>query len=94
MLLGLRPNAIEPVQQSEPETLAGHITLVEHVGADTILGVRLDGAVTAHDDEGAPSSDVMVTVPGYSLLALGDAVWLRATLADAVLFSPQTGARL
>ena len=77
MLLGLRPNAIEPVQQSEPETLAGHITLV-----------------TAHDDEGAPSSDVMVTVPGYSLLALGNAVWLRATLADAVLFSPQTGARL
>ena len=62
--------------------------------ADTILGVRLDGAVTVHDDDGAPSSDVMATIPGYSLLALGDAVGLRATLADAVLFSPETGARL
>jgi multiple sugar transport system ATP-binding protein len=94
VLLGLRPNAIEPVKQGGPEILAGRITLVEHIGADTILGVQLDGAVTAHDDEGAPSSDVMVTVPGYSLLALGDAVGLRATLADAVLFSPETGARL
>jgi len=36
----------------------------------------------------------MVTVPGCFLLALGDAVGLRATLADAVLFSPETGQRL
>jgi len=36
----------------------------------------------------------MVTVPGYSLLSIGDAVGLRATLADAVLFSPETGQRL
>jgi hypothetical protein len=36
----------------------------------------------------------MVTVPGYSLLALGDAVGLRTTLADAVLLSRETGERL
>jgi multiple sugar transport system ATP-binding protein len=34
VLLGLRPNAVEPVEHGGPETLASHITLVEHVGAD------------------------------------------------------------
>jgi multiple sugar transport system ATP-binding protein len=93
VLLGIRPNALT-MSGNGPGTLAGKVALVEHVGAESVIDVRLDHATTAHREEGEGRNEVMITETGYSDLRQGDAVRVALDLTDAVLFSPDTGQRL
>ena len=70
------------------------MALVEHVGAESVIDVRLDHATTAHREEGEGRNEVMITEQGYSDLRASDAVSVAVDLADAVLFSPDSGLRL
>ncbi len=94
ILLGLRPNALTIAPAGGPQTLAGEVGLVEHIGAESLVAVKLKHAATAHHEEEQEQSGVMATTPGYSDLQVGDAVAVGANLSEAVLFSPQTGAQL
>ncbi|MBP7002690.1 ABC transporter ATP-binding protein [Amaricoccus sp.] len=87
VLLGVRPNAIAITAPDLEGTIPGTVTMVEHVGAESVIAARLDGARTAHAADGDMDA-VMVTVSGYSELALGDKVGLRPDLAQAVAFAP------
>jgi multiple sugar transport system ATP-binding protein len=75
-------------------TLAGKVALVEHVGAESVIDVKLDHATTAHREEGEGRNEVMITATGYSDLRANDAVRVGLDLTEAVLFSPDSGLRL
>jgi len=93
-LLGLRPTAVSIMSPGEPATLSGSVALVEHIGAESLISVRLDAARNAHDDQDGPRDQIMVIAPGYSDLCPGDRVGLSLDMAEAVLFSAETGQRL
>ncbi|MCG5239435.1 TOBE domain-containing protein [Azospirillum doebereinerae] len=92
--LGLRPGAFGIVPPGQGKSLAGTVTLVEHVGAESLISVKLSGIRTAHDDDGAPTDEVMVSVPGYSELRVGEAVGLDCHLKDFSLFDQDSGLRV
>ena len=93
MLVGIRPNSFTIVAGGE-QTLAGKVALVEHVGAESVIDVRLDHATTAHREEGEGRNEVMITESGYSSLRANDPVKVKLDLREAVLFSPDSGQRL
>ena len=93
VLVGIRPNSLTIAAEGEG-TLAGKVALVEHVGAESVIDVRLDHATTAHREEGEGRNEVMITEQGYSDLRANDAVSVAVDLTDAVLFSPDSGLRL
>ena len=93
VLVGIRPNAFT-IAAGREQTLAGKVALVEHVGAESVIDVRLDHATTAHREEGEGRNEVMITEQGYSDLRANDAVSVAVDLTDAVLFSPDSGLRL
>jgi len=93
VLVGIRPNSFTIVAGGE-QTLAGKVALVEHVGAESVIDVRLDHATTAHREEGEGRNEVMITEQGYSDLRANEAVSVAVDLTDAVLFSPDSGLRL
>jgi multiple sugar transport system ATP-binding protein len=93
VLLGLRPEALTIAQPGGQNTLAGEVAMIEHIGAESLVSVKLKHAETAHEEEQAQSG-VMATTPGYSDLKVGDLVSVGANVSDAVFFSSQTGERL
>src|SRR5437667_3543227 len=93
VLVGIRPNSLKIVGSGEG-ALAGKIALVEHVGAESVIDVKLDHATTAHREEGEGRNEVMITESGYSDLRASDTVRVRLDLSEAVLFSPDSGERL
>jgi len=90
VLLGIRPSAMSLTGDAG---LAGRVVLVEHVGAESLVSIRLDNAKTAHSDEGVAGDEVMVSEPGYSDLRNGQAVRVSLDLSEAVLFG-RDGQRL
>lgn len=91
-VLGVRPNALTVARAGQG--LAGTVSLVEHVGAESLVAVRLTQAQTLHEEEGNAGADVMVTLPGYTDLRAGEAVVVGLDLAQAVLFDAATGRNL
>ena len=93
LLLGVRPKALV-IGRPQTPGLAGTVTLVEHLGVDSIVTVRLADAQTSHAGEDIPDAEIMVVVPDYSDLAIGDAVSVGVDPAKAVYFDSATGMRL
>ena len=93
VLFGIRPNAITNGKDPSEGTASGRVVMVEHIGAESIIGVQLDEARTAHETDQSMDA-VMVTVPGYTHLSVGDVVHLSFDPAQAVVFSTQSGERL
>ena len=73
--------------------LAGRVSLIEHVGAETVVAVHLDSVETRHDTDAAPG-EVIVTVPGRGTFQVGDAVAVHMPAGGAVLFDSATGSLL
>jgi multiple sugar transport system ATP-binding protein len=94
VLLGVRPQNMTLSAEPGDHTLAGTVGLVEHVGAESIVAVRLAGVRTAQEAEDGLSDTVMVTVPGYSELRAGAPVHVAVALDEAVLFDRATGERM
>ena len=88
ILVGIRPGALTLVTAGRaPGTgLAGNVTLIEHVGAESVISVAVDGLQTRHDTD-ATAGEVVVTVPGHAAVQVGDAVGLHIATDGAVLFT-------
>jgi len=93
VLLGIRPNALALSRESATGSLPGVVAMVEHIGAESVIAVRLDGARTAHEADESMDA-VMVTVPGYTEFAAGEKVFLMPDATQAVVFSATSGERL
>ena len=94
VLVGVRPNALAIGTDPAQPGMAGTVALVEHVGAESIVTVRLDTARTAHDRDDGVGDEIMVTQAGYSTLQAGDKVRVSLDLTQAVLFSAESGQRI
>jgi multiple sugar transport system ATP-binding protein len=94
VLFGVRPEALTIVPAGGADTLAGEVALVEHIGAESLVSVKLRHAATAHVEEEQEQSGVMATTSGYSELRVGDPIAVGVALSEAVFFSPQTGEQL
>lgn len=92
VVMGVRPNQFSIAMDSPG--FPGLVSLVEHVGAESVVAVTLQGVKTAHDEEGSTPNEVMVTFSGYTPLNNRDPISLRVNLDDAVLFSAKTGENL
>jgi multiple sugar transport system ATP-binding protein len=77
--LGVRP---EDVQLTPKGAFAGTIMLVEPLGVETLLHIKVDGQV------------IICTVPGIASAKLGDDVHFDIARERLHLFHPVTGARL
>ncbi len=93
VLLGVRPNAVTVSSAPLEGALSGDVVMVEHVGADSIIAVRLKDGRTAHDEDGDLDA-VMVAVPGYCDLSIGQPVWATIDLGQAIFFAAKTGERI
>jgi multiple sugar transport system ATP-binding protein len=91
VLLGVRPSAVAIQPAGTPGGVAASVALVEHIGAESLVALRLDQARTAHEED---QSEVMAVVQGYSELQPGQAVNLVFGTDDAVLFGAADGHRL
>ena len=94
LLVGIRPSAVAVTPAGEPGTIAGEVAMVEHIGAESLITVRMHGVRTGHEEDGLGANEVMATEAGYSDLRPGTPVGLRLDLSEAVLFSAATGERL
>ncbi len=94
VLVGVRPNALTTGPAGAPGTIAGEVVLVEHIGAESLISVRMAQARTGHEEQETVRDEVMVTIPGYSELRPGERVGLTVDLAEAVLFAADTGQRI
>ena len=88
ILVGIRPGALTLVKAGGPPGtgLAGRVTLIEHVGAESVISVAVDGLQTRHDTD-ATAGEVIATVPGHAAVQVGDAVGLHLATEGAVLFT-------
>ena len=93
VIVGVRPNAVA-LAAGDAGDLGGTVGLVEHVGAESIVAIRLDGVSTAHDEEGTTAGEIMLTEQGYSDLRQGDRVRVSIATSEIVLFSSKSGERL
>jgi multiple sugar transport system ATP-binding protein len=91
VLLGVRPSAVAIRPAGTPGGVAASVALVEHIGAESLVALRLDQARTAHEED---QSEVMAVVQGYSELQPGQAVSLALSTEAAVLFDAASGQRL
>ncbi|HEX7868325.1 MAG TPA: ABC transporter ATP-binding protein [Variovorax sp.] len=94
VLVGIRPNALAIGTDPAQGGIAGTVGLVEHVGAESIVSIRLDTARTAHDRDGGLADEIMVTEAGYSTLQAGSKVRVSLDLNQAVLFAASSGKRI
>ncbi len=93
LILGIRPNAMRCDTQSAPNAMPGKVVLVEHVGAESLITVALDHALTAHGEDAA-DNEIIISASGYSPLKSGDTVGVTLDAQDCVLFSPATRLRI
>ena len=94
VLLGIRPNSLSFVDPQDKGGLAGVVILVEHIGADSIITIKLDSAKTANEIDGDASDEIMVTKSGYSNLSAGSRVSVKMNLDNATIFSTSSGQRI
>ena len=96
VLLGIRPNSLAIVDPQDKRGLAGTVSLVEHIGADSIITIKLDSVKTAHegDSESDASDEIMLTKSGYSNLSAGSRVGVMMNLDHASIFSTSSGQRI
>jgi multiple sugar transport system ATP-binding protein len=82
LVLGIRPEHLHLADESGE--LVGDVMLVEELGADALLHVRLAGS----------ASPVVARAEGRQPPTLGQHVTFRVQPDDVFAFHPQTGARL
>lgn len=86
--LGIRPEQMQVVAETEPFHLKTVVALVEPLGRETLVKVELPGP------SGAPTPVLDLIAPGSIALHPGDRLFLRFDLEHLFLFDANTGERL
>jgi multiple sugar transport system ATP-binding protein len=90
-LVGIRPEDLRMAQDERRGTLAGVAEIVEHLGSEQLLYLRIGGQ-TAPD--GAELHSTVARLPATANVRLGERVRLAIDTARQHLFDPASGARL
>lgn len=86
--VGLRPEGWTTTAPDAPGAAGATVTLLEELGAESLLYAQLDGAA------GQSPAPVVVRIDRRAELAVGEAVGLVPTAAEALFFDVGTGDRL
>ncbi|HAG84226.1 MAG TPA: sugar ABC transporter ATP-binding protein, partial [Cyanobacteria bacterium UBA12227] len=82
IILGIRPEHLS-IAVPAPKNLLVHVELVEALGNDTYLSVRLD-----------QTSTLQVRIAPDQIVRISDEIWLSIVADKIHLFDPQTGERV
>jgi multiple sugar transport system ATP-binding protein len=100
VIVGIRPEHLRLTTKDNPGVpngssrfLSGHVILVEELGADALLHVRLDGD-SGDGVSGDGSAPVVARAEGRKPPAPGEKVTLGVDPADVFVFDPATGDRV
>ncbi|ALE73305.1 sugar ABC transporter [Pseudonocardia sp. EC080610-09] len=87
--MGVRAERIrvDPAEGPTGDGLAARVTTVEHLGAETIVGFRLDG-------DTAPEEPLLARMPGDVRLDPGAPCHVHLDTTGAGWFAPETGVRV
>ncbi|OLL72419.1 Glycerol-3-phosphate ABC transporter, ATP-binding protein UgpC [Pseudonocardia sp. Ae168_Ps1] len=87
--MGVRAERIrvDPAERATGDGLAARVTTVEHLGAETIVGFRLDG-------DTAPEEPLLARMPGDVRLDPGAPCHVHLDTTGAGWFAPETGVRV
>lgn len=86
--LGIRPENLQVVAETDPFHLKCVVTLVEPLGRETLVKVEVPGAA------GSSTPTLNLIAPAALASHPGDRLFLRLDLAHLFLFDVQTGVRL
>ena len=91
VIVGIRPQHFELASEGEPGVVSGVADVVEHLGNEQMVYVRLPGAVVPETVETQGS---VVRLPAGAQVNPGDRVTLRVDTEEMHLFDPETTNRL
>ena len=95
VVLGVRAEKVTLEPPSSHAGLPGHVALVEHLGAETVVGFRLGHIESPSELGEAASRDLFYAkLPGDVDLAAGSACRVVLDLANASYFDPPSGLRV
>jgi multiple sugar transport system ATP-binding protein len=97
--IGVRPEKITfgvVSSDQQPMEIGVHSVIVEHLGAETIVGVKVGAAVSGQPDVGAGASRRLnyVRMPGEHHFGVNDDLTIRFSFDSVHLFHPVTGDRI
>jgi len=93
VILGVRPGGLSINSRPSPQSTPGVVSLVEHLGTHSIVGVQLDN-VEIQKDADQDDDSIMISVNGYSALQVGQRVHVSVDTSGGVLFDAGTGDRM
>jgi len=96
LVLGLRPENLRLTEYSE-KALAVEVAQIEKLGAEIIVGCRLQGATSAkpQEEEALLRQElIFVRISGSPKLKIGEAAYLTYAAGDVRWFDARTGAAL
>jgi multiple sugar transport system ATP-binding protein len=95
VVVGVRPEDLHTAPDGAPDSLAGTVDVVEHLGNEQLVYLQVPGvlkraAVGAAQDGEGPASAATARVAPSERLRMGDRVTLAVDLAHVHLFDPDT----
>lgn len=91
VIVGVRPEDLRLAGESDPNTLIGTVDVVEHLGAEQLIYLQLEGAVVS---ESAEFKGVTARVAPDAVVQHGERVALAVDPNKIHLFDPETTRRL
>jgi multiple sugar transport system ATP-binding protein len=91
VVVGVRPEHFELASDGDSDALAGVVDVVEHLGNEQMVYVRLPGAIVP---ETVTTQGSVVRLPASAEVNPGDRIALRVNTAEMHLFDPETTNRL
>lgn len=94
-LMGVRPEKIGLSHSPGDGALPGVIAMVEHLGAESVVGFKLGEDAEAASIAGSTYKDVhYARIPGEASFTHGDQCWVTLDLDNCSWFDPATGNRI
>jgi multiple sugar transport system ATP-binding protein len=90
-LVGIRPEDLRLEQGERQDMLAGVAEIVEHLGSEQLLYLRVAGQAAP---DGAELQSTVARLPATASVRVGERVGLAVDTARLHLFDPANGARL
>ncbi len=94
--IGMRPEAFETATELESDAIPLRVTFVEHLGSDSYIYGKIEGADNEADrfGSGDNSETMTVRVPPETRVNADDVIYLRARTGHVHYFSANTGLRI
>jgi multiple sugar transport system ATP-binding protein len=93
LIVGVRPGGLALEEAPSERTTPGIVTVVEHLGTHSIVGVKLSDVAVQKDAEQDDDS-VMISIGGYSELLVDQQVHVSLDAGEVILFDAATGQRI